>query len=92
MNFRPNGRFAMSLNTNTGTGNGADAGDGEEEDECCLIFDGEKGNMKIAGGPESAFGLYVRPMVREWVERRGCVPGLMASILLSRVEEGTVAF
>ena len=92
MNFRPNGRFAMSLNTNTGTGGGADAGDGEEEDECCLIFDGEQGNMKIAGGPESPFGLYVRPMVREWVERRGCVPGLMASILLSRVEEGTVAF
>ena len=92
MNFRPNGKFAMSLNTNTGTGNGGDAGEGEEDDECCLIFDGEQGNMKIAGGPESAFGLYVRPMVREWVERRGCVPGLMASILLSRVEEGTVAF
>ena len=85
----------MSLNTNTtGTGNrGDDAdGEGEDEDECCLIFDGERGNMKIAGGPESEFGLYVRPMVREWVERRGCVPGLMASILLSRVEEGTVAF
>ena len=96
MNFRPNGRFAMSLNTTgTGTGNGGgrDAGEGDDdEDECCLIFDGEKGNMKIAGGPESEFGLYVRPMVREWVERRGCVPGLMASILLSRVEEGTVAF
>ena len=96
MNFRPNGRFAMSLNTtDTGTGNGGgrDAGEGDDdEDECCLIFDGEKGNMKIAGGPESEFGLYVRPMVREWVERRGCVPGLMASILLSRVEEGTVAF
>ena len=91
MNFRPNGKFAISLNTNTaGTGNGADAE--EEEDECCLIFDGEQGSMKIAGGPESEFGLYVRPMVREWVERRGCVPGLMASILLSRVEEGTVAF
>lgn len=99
MNFRPNGRFAMSLNTTkTGTGNSACAGEGngegedDDEDECCLIFDGEKGNMKIAGGPESAFGLYVRPLVREWVERRGCVPGLMASILLSRVEEGTVAF
>ena len=98
MNFRPNGRFAMSLNTtNTGTGNRAhDAGEGgadeEDEEECCLIFDGEKGNMKIAGGPESEFGLYVRPLVREWVERRGCVPGLMASILLSRVEEGTGAF
>ncbi len=94
MNFRPNGKFAMSLNPATATGNGGGGGDGDEEDgdECCLIFDGEQGSMKIAGGSESPFGLYVRPMVREWVERRGCVPGLMASILLSRVEEGTVAF
>ena len=94
MNFRPNGRFAMSLNTTkTGTGaNDAAEEEGEDEDECCLIFDGEKGNMKIAGGPESELGLYGMPLVRDWVERRGCVPGLMASILLSRVEEGTVAF
>lgn len=93
MEFRPNGKFAMSLNTNTtGSGNAGEGEEEDDEDECCLIFDGERGNMKIQGGPESSFGLYVRPMVREWVERRGCVPGLMASILMSRVEEGTVAF
>ena len=80
MDFRPNGKFALSLNT----GN-----DGDEVDEC-LIFDGEQGTMKVAGGPESAFGLAVRPLVRQWVEGRGYIPGLMASVLLSKVEEGTV--
>ena len=82
MDFRPNGKFALSLNT-------GNEGDGSEVEEC-LIFDGEQGTMKVAGGPESAFGLAVRPLVRQWVEGRGYIPGLMASVLLSKVEEGTV--
>ena len=84
MEFRPNGKFALSLNT------GTDGGDeGSEVDEC-LIFDGENGTMKVAGGMESPFASQVRPLIREWVERRKFIPGLMASILLTKVEEGTV--
>ncbi|KAL6715186.1 coiled-coil domain-containing protein mad1 [Lecanora helva] len=84
MEFRPNGKFALSLNT------GGDVGEeGAEVDEC-LVFDGENGTMKVAGGMESAFAGQVRPLIREWVEGRKFIPGLMASILLMKVEEGTV--
>ncbi|KAL2042419.1 hypothetical protein N7G274_004911 [Stereocaulon virgatum] len=82
MDFRPNGKFALSL----GTGRGPAMRGGEVEE--CLIVDGEMGTMKVAGGMESGFGRKVRPFVREWVEARGYIPGLMASVLLSKVEEG----
>ena len=85
--FRPNGKVALSLNTgNEGDGDG----DGDEVDECCIIFDGENGTMKIAGGPDSAFALQIRPLIRQWVEGRRYIPGLMAGIILSKVEDGTL--
>lgn len=83
MEFRPNGRFAVSLNV-------GGPEDGEEGEECCLIFDGDNGTMKVAGGPMSRFGAEIRPLVKQWVEGRRYIPGLMASILLGKVEEGTV--
>lgn len=82
--FRPNGKVALSLNT------GNEDGDGDEVDECCIIFDGENGTMKIAGGPDSAFALQIRPLIRQWVEGRRYIPGLMAGIILSKVEDGTL--
>lgn len=78
--FRPNGKVALSLNT----GN-----EGDEVDEC-IIFDGENGTMKIAGGPDSAFALQIRPLIKQWVEGRRYIPGLMAGIILSKVEDGTL--
>ena len=78
--FRPNGKVALSLNT---------GGDGDEVDEC-IIFDGENGTMKIAGGPDSAFALQIRPLIRQWVEGRRYIPGLMAGIIHSKVEDGTL--
>ena len=78
--FRPNGKVALSLNT----GN-----DSDEVDEC-IIFDGENGTMKIAGGPDSAFALQIRPLIGQWVEGRRYIPGLMAGIILSKVEDGTL--
>lgn len=81
--FRPNGKVALSLNT------GSD-GDGGDEVEECIIFDGENGTMKIAGGPDSAFALQIRPLIRQWVEGRRYIPGLMAGIILSKVEDGTL--
>ena len=82
--FRPNGKVALSLNK------GNEDGDGDEVDECCIIFDGEHGTMKIAGGPDSAFALQIRPLIRQWVEGRRYIPGLMAGIILSKVEDGTL--
>lgn len=78
--FRPNGKVALSLNT----GN-----DGDEVEEC-IIFDGENGTMKIAGGPDSAFALQIRPLIRQWVEGKRYIPGLMAGIIMSKVEDGTL--
>ena len=78
--FRPNGKVALSLNT---------GGEGDEVDEC-IIFDGENGTMKIAGGPDSAFALQIRPLIRQWVEGRRYIPGLMAGIIHSKVEDGTL--
>ena len=79
--FRPNGKVALSLNT------GDDGAEGEEE---CIIFDGENGTMKIAGGPDSAFAVKIRPLIRQWVEGRRYIPGLMAGIIMSKVEDGTL--
>lgn len=84
MEFRPNGKFALSLNT------GVDEDGGGEQIEEALVFDGENGTMKVAGGMESAFAGQVRPLIREWVEGRKYIPGLMASILLSKIDDGTV--
>lgn len=78
--FRPNGKVALSLNM----GN-----DGDEVEQC-IIFDGENGTMKIAGGPDSAFALQIRPLIKQWVEGRRYIPGLMAGIILSKVEDGTL--
>lgn len=78
--FRPNGKVALSLNA----GN-----DGDEVDEC-IIFDGDNGTMKIAGGPDSAFALQIRPLIKHWVEGRRYIPGLMAGIIMSKVEDGTL--
>lgn len=83
MDFRPGGKFALSLQT----GNEEEAADASEPE--CLIFDGEMGTMKVAGGMESVFGGEVRPMVREWVQGRGDIPGFMASVLL--MKKGDVA-
>ena len=78
--FRPNGKVALSLNT----------GNDSDEVEECIIFDGDNGTMKIAGGPDSAFALQIRPLIKQWVEGRRYIPALMASIILSKVEDGTL--
>ena len=94
MEFRPNGKFALSLPPRRGSGDEED-GEGEgiggqlgdERGEEALIFDGENGTMKVAGGMESAFARELRPLTEEWVERKRFIPGLMASVLLKRAEE-----
>ncbi|KAL8939553.1 MAG: hypothetical protein Q9211_002691, partial [Gyalolechia sp. 1 TL-2023] len=70
MDFLPNGRFRLTSIFRPGGEHGADGGN------TGLVFDGETGTMKIAGGPDSAFGREVRPLVRFWVEERKEVPGL----------------
>lgn len=87
MDFRPGGKFALSLQTGNHT---SEDGDGDGVVEETLIFDGENGTMKVAGGMDSGFAREVRPLTREWVEGKRYIPGLMASVLLSKVGDGTV--
>ena len=87
MEFRPDGKFALSLHTKRDED--GDEDDGEEES---LIFDGEKGTMKVSGGTDSPFAREVRPYYREWVERQKFIPGLMASVLLGKIDGGTINF
>ena len=82
--FRPNGKVALSLHT------GNEAAEDDEAVEECIIFDGENGTMKIAGGPDSAFAVQIRPLIRQWVEGRRYIPGLMAGIIHSKAEDGTL--
>lgn len=80
MDFLPNGRFRLTSlfrlgGRGQGDGEGGE-GDGEEGEETGLVFDGETGTMKIAGGPGSVFGREVRPLIRFWVEERKEIPGV----------------
>lgn len=73
-----------------GDGGGGGGGGGNGDDErtwgTSLVFDGETGTMKIAGGSEGPFGREIRGLVRFWVEERGEVPGLLAAMTLEWLE------
>lgn len=50
-----------------------------EEEENFILFDGERGTMKISGGEKSRFAREIREMVEFWVEGRGEVPCFLAA-------------
>ncbi|KAL8859616.1 MAG: hypothetical protein Q9178_004015 [Gyalolechia marmorata] len=83
MDFLPNGRFRLTSIFRPG---------GEDEDggNTGLVFDGETGTMKIAGGPESRFGREVRPLIRFWVEERKEIPGQLISYSASSFLHGGI--
>ncbi|KAL9005694.1 MAG: hypothetical protein Q9188_001553 [Gyalolechia gomerana] len=85
MDFLPNGRFRLTSIFRPGGEESAEGGN------TGLIFDGETGTMKIAGGPDSAFGREVRPLVRFWVEERKEVPGFLSACTLQFYDESTRA-
>ena len=87
MEFRPNGKFALSL-PHPDDQDGEVDSEYEARGEESLIFDGENGTMKVAGGMDCAFARELRPLTKEWVERKRFIPGLMASVLLRRVGDG----
>ncbi|KAL8734300.1 MAG: hypothetical protein Q9166_001498 [cf. Caloplaca sp. 2 TL-2023] len=83
MDFLPNGRFRLTSIFRPG-------GD-EEGGNTGLVFDGETGTMKIAGGSESAFGREVRPLIRFWVEERKEIPGFLSACTLQFYDDSTRA-
>ncbi|KAL2134687.1 hypothetical protein VTI74DRAFT_11091 [Chaetomium olivicolor] len=62
-----------------------------DEHENSIVFDGEKGTMKVGGGPRSAFAQRIGDNIKFWVRERGCVPCFLAALTLEFWEESTRA-
>ncbi|KAK0715544.1 spindle assembly checkpoint component Mad1 [Lasiosphaeris hirsuta] len=62
-----------------------------DEHENSIVFDGEKGTMKVGGGPRSAFANRIGDNIKFWVRERGCVPCFLAALTLEFYDEHTRA-
>lgn len=94
MDFMPNGRVRVtSMFYPAGGGGGGGGGEGESEGEGnnSIIFDGEKGTMKISGGPDGLFAREIKNLVRFWVEERKEIPCFLAAMTLEFYEKTTRA-
>ncbi|EGS21795.1 uncharacterized protein CTHT_0036630 [Thermochaetoides thermophila DSM 1495] len=58
-----------------------------DEHENSIVFDGEKGTMKVGGGPKSAFANRIADNIQFWVREKGCVPCFLAALTLEFYEE-----
>ena len=58
-----------------------------DEHENSIVFDGEKGTMKVGGGPRSAFATRIADNIKFWVRDKGCVPCFLAALTLEFYEE-----
>ena len=59
--------------------------DGEEENS--IEFDGEKGTMKVSGGPQSKFAGRIAEQIKFWVHDKGSIPCFLAALTLEFYEE-----
>jgi mitotic spindle assembly checkpoint protein MAD1 len=59
------------------------------DDENSIVFDGERGTMKISGGPQSPFAVRIGDNIKFWVKERGSIPCLLAALTLDFYEEAT---
>ncbi|KAI1334457.1 spindle assembly checkpoint component MAD1 [Xylariaceae sp. FL0016] len=62
-----------------------------DEHENSIVFDGERGTMKVSGGPQSAFAKRISDQIQFWVRDKGCIPGFLAALTLEFYEEHTRA-
>jgi mitotic spindle assembly checkpoint protein MAD1 len=60
-------------------------GVGEEENS--IEFDGERGTMKVSGGPKSKFAERIGEQIRFWVHDKGSIPCFLAALTLEFYEE-----
>ncbi|KAG5928713.1 hypothetical protein E4U53_002596 [Claviceps sorghi] len=58
-----------------------------DEHENSIVFDGERGTMKVGGGPKSAFARRIGDQIGFWVREKGCIPGFLAALTLEFYEE-----
>ena len=62
-----------------------------DEHERSIVFDGERGTMKVGGGPRSPFARRIADQIQFWVRDKGCIPGFLAALTLEFYEEHTRA-
>ncbi|UNI13356.1 [Phosphatase 2A protein]-leucine-carboxy methyltransferase [Purpureocillium takamizusanense] len=62
-----------------------------DEHENSIVFDGERGTMKVGGGPRSAFARRIADQIGFWVREKGCIPGFLAALTLEFYEEHNAA-
>lgn len=62
-----------------------------DEHERSIVFDGERGTMKVSGGPQSPFARRIADQIQFWVRDKGCIPGFLAALTLEFYEEHTRA-
>ncbi|KAI1420244.1 spindle assembly checkpoint component Mad1 [Xylaria sp. FL1777] len=62
-----------------------------DEHENSIVFDGERGTMKVSGGPQSPFARRIADQIQFWVRDKGCIPGFLAALTLEFYEEHTRA-
>ena len=62
-----------------------------DEHENSIVFDGERGSMKVSGGPNSAFAHRIADQIGFWVREKGCIPAFLAALTLEFYEEHTRA-
>ncbi|RGP75144.1 mitotic spindle assembly checkpoint mad1 [Fusarium longipes] len=58
-----------------------------DEHENSIVFDGERGTMKVGGGPRSDFARKISDQIGFWVREKGCIPGFLAALTLEFYEE-----
>lgn len=58
-----------------------------DEHERSIVFDGERGSMKVGGGPKSAFALKISDTRKYWVTEKNCIPGFLAALTLELYDE-----
>ena len=62
-----------------------------DEHENSIVFDGERGTMKVGGGPRSDFARRISDQIGFWVREKGCIPGFLAALTLEFYEEHSKA-
>ncbi|KUI68853.1 Spindle assembly checkpoint component MAD1 [Cytospora mali] len=58
-----------------------------DEHERSIVFDGERGSMKVGGGPKSAFAMKINDTRKYWVTEKNCIPGFLAALTLELYDE-----
>ena len=95
VNFMPNGKVKISslfYRPASSSGDAPADADGDDDvatidEENHILFDGDKGTMKISGGPAGAFGKDVKELVEFWVKDKKEIPCLMAAMTLEFYEK-----